>query len=113
MQFPEALGNGLAEAPALLDANRADVEIGDAVEIRFAHPSRTRVFPVLEVTRVIAIVAKNHEPMARDLERRILGRGDGQSPAPVTVAQPADAETRAISAWLSGVSTRRQAHNDP
>ena len=111
VQFPEALANGLAEAPALLDANRANVEVGDAVEIRFAHPSRTRVFPIPEVTRVIAILAKNHEPVARDLERRILGRSDGPSQSPVASAQPADAETRAISAWLSSGSTQRQAHN--
>lgn len=107
VQFPEALGNRLAEAPALLDANRANVEIGDAVEIRFAHPSRSLVFPIPEATRVTAVIAKNHEPIARDLEKRILGRQEGLTSLPVAVMSPPEDETRAVSAWLTGVTTRR------
>lgn len=102
VQFPEALRNGLAEVPALLDAGQAGVEVGDAVEIRFAHPSRTRVFPIPEVTRVISVVAKNREPFARDLQRRILARLEAED-APLPIAPPRfDSRDGALSAWVAG-----------
>ena len=71
VQFPNALDNGVAEAPAYVNEAYANVEVGDAVEIRFAHPERSRVFPVPEVTRVTAVIAKSHEPLARLYQRRI------------------------------------------
>jgi hypothetical protein len=71
VQFPHALENGVAEAPAYVNDTHANVEVGDAVEIRFAHPERSRVFPVPEVTRVTAVIAKSHEPLARLYQKRI------------------------------------------
>jgi hypothetical protein len=102
VQFPEALGNGIAEAPALVDANRAHVEVGDAVEIKFAHPMRTSVFPVIEVTRVVAIVAKSHEPLAREFEKRIHVRLEASSNSSIARMAPPASQTAAISAWLGG-----------
>lgn len=111
VQFPETLGNGVGEAPALVDSSRANVEVGDAVEIRFAHPLRSSVFPVLEVTRVTAIVAKNYESLARELENRINGRLEANSTASLSKKLPADAQTPAISAWLTGATSTRTPAN--
>ncbi|MFM9970699.1 MAG: hypothetical protein ACKVQK_20095 [Burkholderiales bacterium] len=101
VQFPEALGNGLAEAPAYVGAQRINIEIGDAVEIRFAHPLRTRVFPLIEVTRVTAVVAKNYEPLAREIERRILGRRETNPLVSITKEVGSDGATVPVAAWLT------------
>lgn len=106
VQFPEALGNGLAEAPALVDTDQAGIEVGDAVEIRIAHPSRTRVFPILEVTRVISIVAKNHEPLAREFEKRIIGRRDSPDASTMAISTGRN-RPESLSAWLTDSPPRK------
>jgi len=102
VQFPEGPGNGIAEAAAFLDSGYAPVGIGDAVEIRFAHPQRTRLFPVAETTRVTALIARNHEPLARELERRILAQHDAGIEAPFSI-RPAELPT-----WLSPAPALRK-----
>jgi hypothetical protein len=76
VQFPELLANDTGSARALLDRGEAGVRVGDVVEIKFAHKTNSRYFPVKELTRVTELVAGRDQPLARDFERRILARND-------------------------------------
>ena len=57
---------------ALAHASAAGVQIGDLVQIEFAHRENPRHFPLKEITRVTAVVAANGEAPGRDAERRKL-----------------------------------------
>ena len=82
VQFPELLANDTGSVRAVLNRGEAGVRIGDVVEIKFAHKTNSRYFPVKELTRVTELVAGRDQPMAKDFERRILARnGESASPA--------------------------------
>jgi hypothetical protein len=106
IEFPNVLANGIGSARAVLDQSEAAVQLGDVVEIKFAHKDNPRYFPVNEVTRVTKLVARSDEILANDFERRILARNVHgaappdwlaqaqtlpSSPSPATRASTADA----------------------
>lgn len=76
IEFPDLLAGEIGSARGMLNQSQMEieVEVGDVVQIKFAHKDNPRYFPVNEVTRVTAVVAKKHEMLARDFERRILAR---------------------------------------
>jgi len=74
VEFPELLANDVGAARALLSESEAGVQVGDVVEIKFAHKKNPRFFPVKELTRVTHFVAKRNEMLAKEYERRILAR---------------------------------------
>ncbi len=74
IEFPDLLANDLGSARAILNQSEAGVQVGDVVEIKFAHKSNPRYFPVKEITRVTQLVARRDEMLAKDFERRILTR---------------------------------------
>ncbi len=91
VEFPELLANDAAAARAILNRSEAGVEVGDVVEIRFAHKDNKRFFPVKETTRVTELVAKEGSVVARNFERRIHAR-NGHNPAGLDwLLNPADA----------------------
>ena len=105
VQFPELLGGDVESARAVLRQSEPGVQVGDVVEIKFAHKDNPRFFPVRETTRVTALVAKKDEMLAKEYEQRILARsGHGTStplwltqarmsvPKPGTVPPPSMAE---------------------
>lgn len=82
IEFPDLLANDIGSARAVLNQSEAGVQVGDVVEIKFAHKDNPRYFPVKEVTRVTEFVARRDEMLAKDFERRILARnGHGASPS--------------------------------
>ncbi|MGP1675585.1 MAG: hypothetical protein ACTS6J_00320 [Burkholderiales bacterium] len=82
IEFPDLLANDIGSARALLNQSEAGVQVGDVVEIKFAHKDNTRYFPVKELTRVTQFVARSDEMLAKDFERRILARNrQGAAPA--------------------------------
>ena len=107
VQFPELLANDVDSARAILNRGDAQVQVGDVVEIKFAHKSNSRYFPVKELTRVTQFVAKKDEMLAKDYERRILARsGHTDSPPDwlrqARVALPAAAESAAVTTADAG-----------
>ena len=74
IEFPDLLADDIGSARALLNQSQAGVQVGDVVEIKFAHKNNPRYFPVKEVTRVTQFVASRDEMLAKDFERRILAR---------------------------------------
>lgn len=95
IEFPELLANDTGSARALLNQSEAGVQVGDVVEIKFAHKNNPRYFPVKEVTRVTQFVASRDEMLAKDFERRILARNRQD-------AAPADWLARARAALPAG-----------
>lgn len=97
VEFPELLANGSGDARAFVGRGQDDVGIGDLVEVKFAHRTGSRAFPVPEITRVTEHVAKRGEMLAQNFERRILARtGHGAPDAGVQLSQrPGD-----FPAWL-------------
>jgi hypothetical protein len=88
IEFPELLADDTGAARAFLHRGAAEVQVGDVVEIKFAHKDNPRFFPVKERTRVTALVAKRNETLARDYARRILARsGPGAAPVPEWLAR--------------------------
>ncbi len=88
IEFPEALGEDVESVRAVLNPSEAGVQVGDVVEVKFAHKDNPRYFPVKELTRVTELVARKGEMLARDYERRILARNT-RSAAPLwTAAAP-------------------------
>jgi hypothetical protein len=88
IEFPELLADDTGAARAILHRGAAEVQVGDVVEIKFAHKDNPRFFPVKERTRVTALVAKRNEALARDYARRILARsGSGAAPMPEWLAR--------------------------
>lgn len=79
--FADQVQDGLVSARAILKKSEAEVQVGDVVEIKFAHKNNPGYFPVKEVTRVTELIAKKGEVLAREFERRILAR-DGPRPTP-------------------------------
>lgn len=94
VQFPQLLANGAGAARAVLERGDAAVQVGDVVEIKFAHKDNPRFFPVKEVTRVTEVVANKNEMLAKDMQRRILARSEHGAPAPGWLAQAAAAPGR-------------------
>lgn len=86
IEFPDLLANDTGSARAVLNPSEAGVEVGDVVEIKFAHKDNPRYFPVNELTRVTAFVARKDEMLAKDFERRILARNGHGAPAPAWLA---------------------------
>jgi len=89
IEFPELLANDTGSARARLQRGDAEVEVGDVVEIRFAHKDNPRYFPVKDVTRVTEFVARKNEKLARDYQRRILARTGHDAAAPGWLTQVA------------------------
>jgi hypothetical protein len=86
VQFPELLANDTGSARAILNRSEAGVNVGDVVEIKFAHKTNTRYFPVKEVTRVTEVVATRDQALAKDFERRILARNTQNTSMPAWLA---------------------------
>lgn len=80
VEFPELLANGSESARAMITSVEAGIQVGDVVEIKFAHKDNLRFFPVKEVTRVTSLVAYRDEMIAKDFERRILARNGQLAP---------------------------------
>ena len=95
IEFPDLLADDTGSARALLNQSEAGVQVGDVVEIKFAHKNNPRYFPVKEVTRVTQFVASRDEMLAKDFERRILARNRQD-------AAPADGLARARTALPAG-----------
>ena len=74
IEFPELLANEVGNARAVLGHGDAPVQVGDVLEIQFAHRDNPRYFPLREFTRVTAFVAARDQMLAREFERRILAR---------------------------------------
>ncbi len=98
IEFPDLLANDVGSARAVLNQSEAGVQVGDVVEIQFAHKDNPRFFPVKELTRVTEFVARRDEMLAKDFARRILARnGHGASPpdwlahAPAAPSSPSPA----------------------
>ena len=72
VEFSDSRANDIASARAVLNPRQAGVEVGDVVEIQFAHKDNRRFFPLQELTRVTALVARKDDLRALDYERRIL-----------------------------------------
>jgi hypothetical protein len=99
IEFPDLLANDIGSARAVLNQSEAGAQVGDVVEIKFAHKDNPRYFPVKEVTRVTEFVARKDEMLAKDFERRILARnGRGASPPPDWLAQASTLPSRPSSA---------------
>ena len=97
IEFPDLLADDTGSARALLNQSEAGVQVGDVVEIKFAHKNNPRYFPVKEVTRVTQFVASRDEMLAKDFERRILARNRQD-------AAPADGLARARTALPAGLN---------
>jgi len=82
VEFPELLANDVGSARAVLNQAEAAVQVGDVVEIKFAHKKNPRFFPVKERTRVTQFVARKGEMLAKEFERRIIARTRGSEPSP-------------------------------
>lgn len=80
VEFPDVLANGAHSARAMITSVEAGIQVGDVVEIKFAHKDNLRFFPVKEVTRVTSLVAHRDEMLAKDFERRILARNNPVTP---------------------------------
>ena len=89
VEFPEPLAGDTASARALLPQGVAAAEVGDVVEIRFAHKDNPRYFPVKEVTQVTGFIAHRYERLAADFERRIRARDRHDASPPQRLAQSA------------------------
>lgn len=87
IEFPDLLANDTASARALLNQSEAGVQVGDVVEIKFAHKSNPRYFPVKEITRVTQLVAGRDEMLAKDFERRIVARNRQEATPPDWLAR--------------------------
>lgn len=93
LDFPAPLANGATQVRALAPDSDGGIEIGDVVEMRFAHkkiriPFAEDLFPVIEKDRVTTVVAKAGTPVAMDYERRILARnGSGSGDRPPATAR--------------------------
>ncbi len=74
IEFPDLLADNIGSARARLNRSEIAVQVGDVVEIKFAHRDNPRYFPVKELTRVTELVARRGEMLAKDFERRILAR---------------------------------------
>ncbi len=101
IEFPDLLANDIGSARAVLNQTEAGVQVGDVVEIKFAHKDNPRYFPVKESTRVTEFVAGRDDMLAKDFARRILARnGHGASPqdwlaqAPILPFSPSPASRR-------------------
>lgn len=92
VQFPDLLADGTGAARAFLERGDARVQVGDVVEIKFAHKDNQRFFPVKELTRVTELVANKDQMLAKDMERRILARNGGGRAAPAWLAQASAAQ---------------------
>jgi hypothetical protein len=92
LDFPAPLANGATQFRALVPEGDGGIDIGDVVEMRFAHrkiriPFAEDLFPVIEKDRVTTVVAKAGTPLAMDYQRRILARngsGPGADRPPAT-----------------------------
>lgn len=92
LDFPVPLANGATQFRALAPDGDGGIEIGDVVEMRFAHrrikvPFAEDLFPVIEKDRVTAVIAKAGTPLAMDYQRRIMARngsGSGADRPPAT-----------------------------
>ena len=89
IEFPDLLANDIGSARAVLNQTEAGVQVGDVVEIKFAHKDNPRYFPVKDVTRVTEFVARKNEKLARDYQRRILARTGHDAAAPGWLTQVA------------------------
>ena len=87
VQFPELLGGDVESARAVLRQSEPGVQVGDVVEIKFAHKDNPRFFPVRETTRVTALVAKKDEMLAKEYEQRILARSGHGTSTPLWLTQ--------------------------
>lgn len=107
LDFPAPLANGATQFRALAPEGDGVIDIGDVVEMRFAHrrirvPFAEDLFPVIEKDRVTAVVAKAGTPLAMDFQRRILARngvGPGSERPPATArwdALPLDKAVKVV-----------------
>ena len=102
VRFPDALANGAESTLAYIGRGVDDLKQGDIAVVRFAHRAVAAVggvsaFPVREVTRMTELVARKGTPMARDIERRILARTQGNRNERIAAAlQTRIAETPVI-----------------
>lgn len=87
VQFPELLADDTEFARAILNRGEAEVQVGDVVEIKFAHKDNPRFFPVKELTRVTELVASKDQMLAKDYARRILARNGHRASPPDWLAQ--------------------------
>lgn len=87
VQFPELLADDTEFARAILNRGEAQVQVGDVVEIKFAHKDNPRYFPVKELTSVTELVASKDQMLAKDYARRILARNGHRAPPPDWLAQ--------------------------
>lgn len=86
IEFPVLLADAIGSARAMLNRSEGAVQVGDVVEIKFAHHDNPRFFPVKELTRVTQLVARKDEMLAQDFERRILARNGHRTPRPQRLA---------------------------
>ncbi|MBE0622287.1 MAG: hypothetical protein IH605_16985 [Burkholderiales bacterium] len=93
IEFPDLLADDVGSARAILNQSEAGVQVGDVVEIKFAHKSNPRYFPVKEVTRVTQFVARKDEMLAKDFERRIIARNRHGAAPPDWLARARTAPT--------------------
>lgn len=113
VRFPELLANGQESTLAYIGRGVDDLRQGDIAEVRFAHRAVAAVgaasaFPVREVTRMTELVARNGTPIARDIERRILARTQGNRNQRIAAAlQTRIADGPVIPALVPGDTTAR------
>ena len=72
IEVTDAHANETGVVRTLANASAAGVQVGDLVEIEFAHRENPRHFPLKEITRVTAVVAAHDATPGRDAERRKL-----------------------------------------
>jgi hypothetical protein len=108
IEFPDLLANDIGSARAMLNQDEAGVQVGDVVEIKFAHKDNPRFFPVKELTRVTQLVARRDEMLAKEFERRILARNGHGTPPPQWLAlAPTPPSSPSGSAWTIAADAAR------
>ena len=84
IEFADPLANGTTLARALIADRSLDLGIGDIVEMRFAYkslkgPYVQNIFPLIERSKVTAIVSKAGSALATNYHRRLLARASATS----------------------------------
>jgi len=87
VEFADLRANEIASARTVVNRSQAGVQVGDVVEIQFAHRENPRYFPLKEFPRVTAFIAVKNETLARDSDGRSLARTGPGAEAPFWEAQ--------------------------
>ncbi len=74
VEFADSRANEIAPAPTVVNRSQTGVQVGDAVQIQFAHRENPRYFPLKEAARVTALVNTRNETLAQgNVERDAPG----------------------------------------